>query len=105
MKMIRAILRPEVTDDVADALTNAGFISMTKMNVFGRGRQQGISFGSVHYDEIPKTMVLMVLPDEHVEQVLGIIRAKSYSGNFGDGKVFISDVESTYTVRTGVKES
>jgi len=103
VKMIRAILRPETTDDVADALTNAGFISMTKMSVFGRGRQQGISFGEVHYDEIPKTMILMVLPEESVDQVLGIIRAKSYTGNFGDGKVFITSVEEAYTVRTGAK--
>lgn len=103
MKMIRAILRPEASEGVADALADAGFISMTKMGVFGRGKQKGITVGSIHYDELPKTMIMMVVEDKSIDQILGIIKDHSYTGNFGDGKVFVSEVSEVYTVRTGLK--
>jgi len=67
MKMIRAILRPETAEKVADSLADAGFVSMTQVHVFGRGKHG------------------------------------AYTGNFGDGKVFVSPVEEAYTVRTGIK--
>jgi nitrogen regulatory protein PII 1 len=103
MKMIRAILRPESVETVAEGLADAGFISMTQVHVFGRGKQKGITVGSVHYEELPKTLLLMVVADEKVAKVLSIIREKAYTGNFGDGKVFISPVDDAYTVRTGAR--
>ena len=103
MKMIRAIVRPEAADDVTEGLAEAGFISLTKIPVFGRGKQKGITVGSVHYDELPKTMIMIVIEDPDVEEVLKIIKYKAYTGNFGDGKVFITSVENAFTVRTGVK--
>jgi len=104
MKMIRAIVRPECADIVSDALDEAGFSSMTKMPVFGRGRQKGITVGNVHYDEIPKTLILIVVEDEAVDEAIKVIRYKAYTGNEGDGKIFISPVEQVRTVRTGSKE-
>jgi nitrogen regulatory protein PII 1 len=104
MKMIRAIVRPECANIVSDALEEAGFSSMTKMSVFGRGRQKGITVGNVHYDEIPKTLILIVVEDESVDEVLKVIRYKAYTGNEGDGKIFVSPVEQVRTVRTGSKE-
>ncbi|NTV08670.1 MAG: P-II family nitrogen regulator [Chlorobium limicola] len=101
MKMVRAMLRPEIADAVADALAEAGFISMTKMHVFGRGKQKGIKVGDMHYDELPKVMVLLVVDDESVEDVVAVMKSKAYTGNFGDGKIFITPVEGAYTVRTG----
>jgi nitrogen regulatory protein PII 1 len=101
MKMIRAILRPETTDAVTDGLSDAGFYSMTKVNVFGRGKQKGITVGNVHYDELPKTLVMVVVEDKDVEEAVKIIKYKAYTGNFGDGKIFISTVEDAVTVRTG----
>ncbi|MDR3746304.1 MAG: P-II family nitrogen regulator [Acidobacteriaceae bacterium] len=103
MKMIRAILRPDTAEDVAEGLADAGFVSMTKVNVFGRGKQKGITVGTIHYDELPKTMILMVVEDKDVDVVLKTIQDKAYTGNFGDGKVFITSVEEAYTVRTGTK--
>jgi nitrogen regulatory protein PII 1 len=103
MKMIRAILRPDTADTVSEGLAEAGFVSMTQVHVFGRGKQKGITLGAVHYDELPKTLVLMVVEDENVDPVLAIIKDKAYTGNFGDGKVFISAVDEAYTVRTGTK--
>lgn len=102
MKMIKAIVRPEAADSVADDLAKAGFISMTKISGFGRGKQKGITSGSVHYDELPKTIIMMVVEDKDVEEVLKLIKYKAYTGNFGDGKIFITPVDAAYTVRTGV---
>jgi nitrogen regulatory protein PII 1 len=103
MKMIRAILRPEAAEGVAEALADAGFVSMTQVHVFGRGKQKGITVGTVRYEELPKTMILMVVEDKSVDDVIDIIKDRAYTGNFGDGKVFVSPVEAVYTVRTGVK--
>lgn len=101
MKMIRAIVRPEAADDVADALAEAGFFSLTKINVFGRGKQKGITVGVTHYDELAKTMIMIVIEDKDEEAVLKLIKYKAYTGNFGDGKIFVTAVENAFTVRTG----
>lgn len=101
MKMIRAIVRPDAADLVADGLAEAGFHSMTKVNAFGRGKQKGISMGTIHYDELPKTILMIVVEDSSVEEVVKLIKYKAYTGNFGDGKIFITPVEGVVTVRTG----
>lgn len=101
MKMIRAIIRPQSADAVTDGLAEAKFYSLTKLSVFGRGKQKGITVGDIHYDELPKTMILLVVPDASVDEVLKIIKYKAYTGNFGDGKVFVSPVDDALTVRTG----
>ena len=101
MKMIKAIVRPEAAETVTEGLAEAGFFTITKVNAYGRGKQKGITMGEVHYDELPKTMVMMVVEDRNVDEVLKIIKYKAYTGNFGDGKVFILPVEQVFTVRTG----
>ncbi len=104
MKMIRAIVRPEMADSVTEGLAESGFYSMTKMPVFGRGKQKGLTVGNVHYDEIPKMLIIIVVEDKSVDEVMKIIQYKAYTGNEGDGKIFISPVESVLTVRTGSRE-
>jgi nitrogen regulatory protein PII 1 len=104
MKMIRAIVRPETADSVTEGLAESGFNSMTKMPVFGRGKQKGITVGSMHYDELPKTLIIIVVEDASVEEALKIIQYKAYTGSEGDGKIFVSPVEQMLTVRTGSKE-
>ena len=101
MKMIRAIVRPEAAEGIAEALAASGFMSMTQVHVFGRGKQKGITVGTVHYDELPKTLLMMVVEEEKAEQAIAIVQAKAYTGNFGDGKIFVSPVDAAYTVRTG----
>ncbi|MDR2755550.1 MAG: P-II family nitrogen regulator [Planctomycetaceae bacterium] len=103
MKMIKAVLRPDFIDVVADCLAEAGFGSATKINAFGRGKQKGITIGTIRYDELPKTILLIVIEDHDVDTVLKIIRENAYTGNFGDGKIFVSSVERVITVRTGVE--
>ncbi|OIO02578.1 MAG: nitrogen fixation protein NifD [Desulfovibrionaceae bacterium CG1_02_65_16] len=101
MKMIRAIVRPDSADVVTDGLADAGYYTMTKINAFGRGKQKGITVGGVHYDELPKTLIMMVVEDDALDEVLKLIKYKAYSGNYGDGKIFVTDVEQAITVRTG----
>ncbi|AAM04631.1 P-II family nitrogen regulator [Methanosarcina acetivorans] len=102
MKMIKAIIRPEAADDVIDGLEGAGFFSLTKIDVFGRGKQKGITVGIIHYDELPKTVIMLVVEDKSVEEVAKLIKYKAYTGNCGDGKIFITPVDDAYTIRTGV---
>jgi nitrogen regulatory protein PII 1 len=101
MKMIRAFIRPEKEQEVVLALEGAGFPSLTKMPVFGRGKQKGLQVGPVHYDELPKTLIMMVVDDKDANKVIGLINDKARTGFVGDGKIFVSPVESAYTVRTG----
>lgn len=106
MKMIRAIVRPEKVSFVLDELSDAGFPAVTKIDVVGRGKQRGVKVGNVHYDEIPKELIMMVVEDDSVEDVVAIITksAKTGEGNFGDGKLFVSEIENAYTISSGLAE-
>jgi len=104
MKMIRAIVRPEKASFVLDELSDAGYPAVTKIDVVGRGKQRGVKVGNVHYDEIPKELLMMVVEDSAVEEVITIVTkaGKTGEGTFGDGKIFVSDVEEAYTISSGV---
>jgi nitrogen regulatory protein PII 1 len=101
MKMIRAFIRPEKEQEVVLALEGAGFPSLTKAPVFGRGKQKGLTVGAVHYDELPKVLIMTVIEDGDLNKVMKVIRDKAATGFIGDGKIFVSPVEAAYTVRTG----
>lgn len=101
MKMIRAIVRPEKCEAVAEKLAETGIVSMTKMHVFGRGKTKGLQIGDVRYDELPKVLLLIVVEDEVVEKAIETIMETGKTGYVGDGKIFISPVETAYTIRTG----
>ena len=70
MLMIRSIVRPTKVDDVLAALMEAGFPAVTKISVVGRGKQRGIKIGEITYDEIPKEMLLTVVPDSDKDFVI-----------------------------------
>jgi len=101
MEMVRAILRPDAVSGVEKALEEAGFVSMTVIDVFGRGKQKGLHIGDVHYDELPKKMIMMVVNNRDTQKLIDTISKVARTGNFGDGKIFISPVEAVYTIRTG----
>lgn len=106
--MIRAIVRPEKADNILAALMDAGFPAVTKYSVAGRGKQRGIKIGEVTYDEIPKTMLMSVIKDEDKDFVIETIMDTARSpgkGAFGDGKIFVSEVEESYTISSGIKEN
>jgi len=101
MKMVRAIIRPEAVDRVADSLETGGFSALTRIEVFGRGKQKGIKVGDVVYDNLPKTMLMLVVNDDRLDGAVKIIEDSARTGNIGDGKIFVSTVEEAYTIRTG----
>jgi len=104
MKLIQAILRPDREEPVASALAKANFPALTKWDVVGRGKQQGIQVGSQMYDELAKSMMMVVVNDDDAEGVVQIIREAAYSGYTGDGKIFVAPIEAAYTIRTGQAE-
>ena len=101
MKMIKAVIRPEKEFDVVHGLEKEGFYSLTKLDVLGRGKQKGVQVGSATYDELAKLMLILVVEDKDAATVIETIRASAQTGNFGDGKIFVSDVNEAYTIRTG----
>ncbi|MDF2955119.1 MAG: Nitrogen regulatory protein PII [Candidatus Alkanophagales archaeon MCA70_species_2] len=105
MKKIEAIVRPEKVDDVKSALERAGFVSMNVTEIRGRGRQRGLKLmwrGSEYLvDMVPKVKIEMVVRDGDVEKVAAIIKENAYTGNIGDGKIFVVPVEEAIRIRTG----
>ncbi|TGC09747.1 P-II family nitrogen regulator [Methanolobus halotolerans] len=101
MQMIRAIVRPNKVSDIVEELEKEGYVSLTKTDVFGRGKQRGIHTTEVQFDELPKTMLMMVVEDEDKSKVVEIIKSSAHTGKYGDGKIFTNPVESSYTIRTG----
>jgi len=105
MKMIQAVLRPSKLEEVKKALEDASYTSLTTIEVKGRGRQKGIKqiWRGEEYvlDMLPKVKLEVVVPDEKADEVVEIIRKAAYTGNIGDGKIFVLPVEKTIRIRTG----
>lgn len=104
MVLVRAIIRPEKTGIVLSELMAAGFSAVTKMDVYGRGKQKGITVEDIRYDEIPKEMLLIIVRDEDKDDVAKVIMRNARTGTkgtFGDGRIFIAPVEEAYTISTG----
>jgi nitrogen regulatory protein PII 1 len=107
MIMVRAIIRPEKTDEVLAALMDAGFPAVTKMDVYGRGKQRGMKIGEVTYDELPKELIFTVVKESDKDFVVKVIMEVARTGDkgaYGDGKIFVSPVDEVYTVSSGLKE-
>ncbi len=104
MQMLRAIIRPEKESETVKALDENGFTALTKMNVFGRGKQRGLQIGDVHYRELSKVMLMLVVPKKQTAVAVETIKKAAYTGAIGDGKIFITPVETSYTIRTGLME-
>ena len=101
MKMVQAIIRREKENDIAQSLERSGFSAMTKWDVLGRGKQRGIKIGSAKYEEMPKVMVMIVVEDKDLERAIDILKVSARTGNYGDGKVFVTEVEDVCTIRSG----
>jgi nitrogen regulatory protein PII 1 len=104
MIMIRAIVRQEKVNAVVSALMDANFYAMTKFSVVGRGRQRGLRVGGVTYDELPKEMLMLVVPESEQDLACKLIMQAARTndkGAFGDGKIFLTPVAASYTIRTG----
>ncbi len=89
MKKVEAIIRPFKLEDVKLALVNAGIVGMTVSEVRGFGRQK----------------LEIVVDDAQVDTVVGAIQEAARTGEIGDGKIFISPVDSVIRIRTGDRDS
>jgi nitrogen regulatory protein P-II 1 len=105
MKKIEAIVRPFRIDDVREALAEIGVKGMTLTEVKGYGRQKGhteLYRGSEYQiDFLPKIKLEVVVPDHLEAQVVDTILRTAKTGQVGDGKIFIINVEDAVRVRTG----
>ena len=104
MKMVRAVIRPEKESEVAVALAAANLPALTRWDVLGHGKQQGIQVGSQLYQDLSKAMLLVVVEDELVDSTIQVIQDAAFTGYPGDGKIFVTPVDSAFTIRTGKAE-
>ena len=104
MKKIEAIIRPFKLDEVKEALIEAGIRGLTITEVRGYGRQKGHTEtyrGSEYRIEfIPKIKIEVVVEEEKVEKVIEAVIRTAKTGQVGDGKIFISDVQDVIRIRT-----
>jgi nitrogen regulatory protein P-II 1 len=108
MKRIEAIIRPERLAPVKAALEDIGYPGMTIAEVKGHGVQKGVTEqwrGRQYKVEfLPKLWLLMVVDNAHAEKVVDVILENAATGEVGDGKIFISNVEESIRVRTRERE-
>ena len=105
MKLITAIIKPFKLDEVKSALREAGVEGMTVTEVRGFGRQGGHTetYRGTEYqiDFVPKIKVELVVDDAAVDTVVEAVKAAAISGKIGDGKIWVTAVESIVRIRTG----
>ena len=105
MKLITAIVKPFKLDEIKTALKEAGVTGMTVTEVQGFGRQSGHTevYRGAEYsvDFVPKVRVEVVVDDSAVDKVVDVIVQAARTGKIGDGKVWVSPVDTVVRVRTG----
>ena len=108
MRKIEAIIRPMKLEEVKSALADAGFVSMTVIEVRGRGQQKGLvqQWRGREYcvDLLPKTRIEVVVAERDVDQVVELIRTTAATDSIGDGKIFVIPVLRTIRIRTGEED-
>jgi nitrogen regulatory protein P-II 1 len=109
MKLVTAIVKPFVLEDVKAALEQIGVLGMTVSEVQGYGRQKGHTevYRGAEYsvDFVPKVRVEVVTDDTLADKVVDAVVEASRTGKIGDGKVWVTAVESVIRVRTGERGS
>jgi nitrogen regulatory protein P-II 1 len=105
MKKIEAVIKPFKLDEVKDALHEVGVTGMTVSEVKGFGRQKGHSevYRGAEYviDFLPKIKLEVVLDDRLVERAVHAIQDAARTGQIGDGKIFVTNIDEAIRIRTG----
>ncbi len=105
MKKVECIIRPIKVDEVKEALEEIGISGLTVVDVRGYGRQRGRTEkyrGNTYtVNFLPKLKMEVVIPDSRLDDVVDVILEAARTGEIGDGKIFISDVEEVIRIRTG----
>jgi nitrogen regulatory protein P-II 1 len=108
MKLVTAVIKPHKWEDTRVALETVGVTGMTVSEVSGYGRQKGHTevYRGAEYDIalVPKIRLEIVANDADVEAIVGAILNTAQTGKIGDGKVWVSPVESVVRVRTGDRD-
>ena len=108
MKKIEAIIRPFKLEDVKIALVNSGIVGMTVSEVRGFGRQKGqverYRGSEFTVEFLQKLKVEVVVEDQRVNSVIDAIAEAAKTGEIGDGKIFITSIDSVVRIRTGDKD-
>ncbi|MBW2064783.1 MAG: P-II family nitrogen regulator [Deltaproteobacteria bacterium] len=108
MNKVEAIIKPFKLDDVKEAILQLGVSGMTITEVKGFGRQKGhkeIYRGAEYVvDFLPKIKVEVVVPTDLVSRVVQAIKENAYTGQIGDGKIFVLPVEKAIRIRTGEED-
>jgi nitrogen regulatory protein PII len=109
MKKIEAIIRPFKLEDVKISLVNAGIVGMTVSEVRGFGRQKGqverYRGSEFTVEFLQKLKLEIVVDDDRVDTVVSAIQDAARTGEIGDGKIFISTIDSVIRIRTGDRDS
>jgi nitrogen regulatory protein PII len=109
MKKIEAIIRPFKLEDVKIALVNAGIVGMTVSEVRGFGRQKGqverYRGSEFTVEFLQKLKLEIVVDDDRVDTVVNAIQDAARTGEIGDGKIFISTIDSVLRIRNGDRDS
>ncbi len=109
MKMITAVIKPSRLDAVLDAVTEAGASGLTVTEVRGYGRQKGKTevYRGAEYEVklLPKVKLEIAVSGDVVDAVVEAIARTANTGKIGDGKVFVTDLESAVRIRTGERDS
>lgn len=107
MKKIEAVIRVEKLEEITEELKKFGCPGMMVTHIEGHGRQKGISeqFRGREYkvEFIPKIKIEIVVMDADIDKIVKCIRKTAYTGEIGDGKVFIIPVDDALRIRTGDK--
>lgn len=107
MKKIEVVIRVEKLDEVRDALEKLGYPGMMITRIEGHGRQKGLveQFRGREFkvELLPKIKVEIITHDKDVEKIMDAIAKAAKTGEIGDGKIFVSPVDSAMRIRTGEK--
>lgn len=105
MVKVEVIIRPGKLDDVKNALDDIGIKGITVISVLGAGKQRGRTqyYRGQEYvvNLLDKTKIETVVADDMVEQVVEAITKAAFTGEIGDGKIFLSKVDDVIRIRTG----
>tara|TARA_B100000678_G_scaffold41493_1_gene30924 strand:- start:1188 stop:1526 length:339 start_codon:yes stop_codon:yes gene_type:complete len=108
VKKIEAIIKPFKLDDVKEALHDVGVSGITVTEAKGFGRQKGHTelYRGAEYvvDFLPKVKLEVVVPDAQAERVVEAISSAAQTGRIGDGKIFVSTIDSVLRIRTGERD-
>ena len=109
MKLIMAVIKPFKLDEVREALTSLGVQGMTVAEVRGYGRQKGHTevYRGAEYEVnfLPKIRIELAVKDDIADQAIEAIATAARTGQIGDGKIFVYDLEQAVRIRTGERDS